>query len=75
MPTKLGGDRDVLARSMSFEFREPVYTGERIICSVTYERVVEREDRYELLWEVVCRNDAGDAVLDATVDGLIWEET
>jgi acyl dehydratase len=44
MPTKLGGDREVLAPKMEFEFLHPVYTGERITCSATYERVVERDD-------------------------------
>jgi acyl dehydratase len=32
MPTKPGGDPEVLAREMTFEFRQPVYTGERITC-------------------------------------------
>jgi hypothetical protein len=28
MPTKLGGDREVMAPKMEFEFLQPVYTGE-----------------------------------------------
>ena len=32
MPTKPGSDPEVLAREMTFEFRQPVYTGERITC-------------------------------------------
>jgi acyl dehydratase len=74
MPTKLGGDREVLAPKTEFEFLQPVYTGERITCFATYDRVVERDDRYEFTWNVVCENEAGDAVLDATIEGLVWKE-
>jgi acyl dehydratase len=71
MPTKLGGDHEVLALKMEFEFLHPVYRGERITCSATYERVVERDDRYEFTWDVVCENEEEKAVLDATIEGLV----
>ncbi|MDG5818231.1 MULTISPECIES: MaoC/PaaZ C-terminal domain-containing protein [unclassified Natronococcus] len=74
LPTKIGGDLEVLASSMTFEFRRPVYTGERIVCTWSYERVDEREDRYDLVAAVDCENDAGETVLSATVEGLIWKE-
>ncbi|WP_129113403.1 dehydratase [Halegenticoccus tardaugens] len=74
LPTKIGGDLDVLARSMTFEFRRPVYTGERIACEVTIERVDESAsaDRVDLDASVVCRNEAGDRVLTGTFDGVIF---
>lgn len=74
MPTKLGGDRKALSPRMEFEFRKPVYTGERIVCTATYGEVVERDDRYEFSWDVSCENEAGDVVLDATVDGLVRKD-
>jgi acyl dehydratase len=74
LPTKIGGDLEVLASSMSFEFRRPVYTGERIVCTWTYEEVLELEDRYDLAAAVDCENDAGETVLTATVEGLIRKE-
>lgn len=73
LPTKLGGDREALAPKMEFEFRRPVYTGEPITCYATYDDVVARDDRYEFTWDVVCENDEGEVVLDATIDGLIWK--
>lgn len=73
MPTKVGGDFEVLAREMAFEFRRPVYTGETITCRSTFEAVEERADRYELTMDAVCENDEGDVVLTATVDGLVWK--
>lgn len=39
MPTKIGGDLDVLARTMEFDFHRPVYTDQRIVCEVTLETV------------------------------------
>jgi acyl dehydratase len=73
LPTKIGGDHDVLASSISFEFRQPVYTGETITCLWTYENVLEREDRYDLVVDVACENGSDETVLLATVEGLIWK--
>lgn len=73
LPTKIGGDLEVLASSMTFEFRRPVYTGEQITCTWTYEDVVEREDRYDLVVDAVCENERGEAVLTATIEGLVWK--
>ena len=74
LPTKLGGDNEVLARRMDFEFHRPVYTGEPVTCESTTAAVVEREDRYEMTSEVVCRNNDGETVLTATIEGLVWKE-
>jgi acyl dehydratase len=75
LPTKIGGDLEVLARTMEFEFTSPVYTGEPITCTWTNERVEEREDRYDLTASVVCENDEGTVVLTARVEGLVWKES
>ena len=56
---------------MSFEFRRPVYAGDRIVCTWSYEEVEELEDRYDIVVAVDCENDAGETVLTATVEGLI----
>jgi len=74
MPTKLGGDNEVLARQMDFEFHRPVYTGEPVACESRTEAVVEREDRYDIASDVVCKNAAGETVLTATIEGLVWKE-
>jgi len=44
-PTKIGGDREVPAPRMEFEFHQSVYTGERGTCEATYDSVNERDDR------------------------------
>ncbi|ADQ68577.1 dehydratase [Halogeometricum borinquense] len=74
MPTKLGGDDGVLASNMEFEFHQPVYTGESVTCTSTYDTVVERDNRYEFSADVVCENADGEPVLTGTVDGLIWKD-
>ncbi|MEZ3166611.1 dehydratase [Halorubrum ejinorense] len=73
LPTELGGDLEVLARRMEFEFLEPVYTGEHVTCYATYDEVTERDDRYAFAWDVVCETDDGAAVLEATVEGIVWK--
>ncbi|MFU8868065.1 FAS1-like dehydratase domain-containing protein [Natronococcus sp.] len=73
LPTKIGGDLEVLATSMTFEFRQPVYTGESIACAWTYESVAEHEDRYSLVVDVDCENEAGESVLTATIEGVVWK--
>jgi len=39
LPTKIGGDNNVLARTMNFEFLRPVFTGDTIICEVTIDKL------------------------------------
>jgi acyl dehydratase len=72
--TDIGGDLEVLARTMAFEFRRPVHTGERITCTWTVESVAEREDRYALESDVVFTDDDGETVATADVEGVVWKE-
>ena len=74
LPTKIGGDLEVLAHTMEFEFRKPVYTGETISCIWTMERVEKQGDRYEITADVVCER-GDDVVLTATVDGLVRDDS
>ena len=71
MPTKIGGDLEVLGRSMEFEFRRPVYTGETVTCEMTVERVSERDGRYDLSAAVTCENEDGETVMTGRVEGLV----
>lgn len=75
LPTKIGGDLEVLAASMVFEFVRPVYTGERIKCTWIFDSVDERDDRYEVAVDVICENEAEEAVLTGSIEGLIWKNS
>ncbi len=72
IPTKIGGDLEYLARTMTFEFRRPVYTGQRIVCELTIESVEERDDRYDVASRAVCRRGE-ETVLQGSVDGVVWK--
>ncbi|MDQ2050267.1 dehydratase [Natronolimnohabitans sp. A-GB9] len=74
LPTKIGGDLEVLATAMNFEFVRPVYTGQRIGCTWTFTDVIERDDRFEIDVDVRCENDDGETVLTGTIEGLIWND-
>lgn len=71
LPTQVGGERNVLARTMSYEFRRPVYTGERVTCEVRTDHVAERDDGYEVRSVATCRNDGGETVMTAEYAGVI----
>nr|WP_227354443.1 MaoC/PaaZ C-terminal domain-containing protein [Haladaptatus salinisoli] len=72
LPTKLGGDMDYVARTMTFQFRGPVYVGEEITCEATVEAVTSREERHEMTVSFVCRNEEGSVVLDGETEGVIF---
>jgi acyl dehydratase len=74
LPTKIGGDLEMLAHTMDLEFRRPVHTGERIRCEWTHERVEERADDYAVTAGVVCTNETGETVLTASIDGLLRKD-
>jgi 3-hydroxybutyryl-CoA dehydratase len=71
LATKIGGDGNVLARTMTFEFRRPVYTGNTVRCDVEYTRV-EGDDRLEVEADVTCtRLDDDSVVLTGSYEGVI----
>ena len=71
LPTKIGGELRYLARSMILEFVQPVYTGDRITCTVRLESVIERDGYYDVESSAVCTDDGDEVVLRGELDGLI----
>ena len=74
LPTKIGGDLEMLAHEMRFEFRRPVHTGETVTCEWTHKTVEEQADRYAVTADVVCTNGSGETVLTAKVEGFVRKE-
>ena len=72
LPTKIGGDLDMLARESTFRFHRPVYTGQRITCETTLEEVVHGDGRADVDVGLSCHNEAGDLVLSGSVDGVVF---
>ncbi|SEV86600.1 FAS1-like dehydratase domain-containing protein [Natrinema salifodinae] len=71
LPTKIGGDLNYIARSMEFEFVQPVHTGERISCTCRLDSVTERDEYYDVRSSTVCTNEANEEVLRGDIDGII----
>jgi 3-hydroxybutyryl-CoA dehydratase len=75
LPTKIGGDYNVLARTMHFEFFRPVYTGDTISCEVTIEKLEKKDkNRIAILATFLCTNQTEKLVLNGNFAGVILED-
>ena len=72
LPTKVGGDNNVLARTMSFEFLRPVFTEDTIVCEVKIEQYDKQENgRTAIPASFRCRNQHEKEVLMGEFAGII----
>jgi len=71
LPTKLGGDVNFVASTMTFTFLRPVFTGDTICCENTIKQIEKQEGRTTLLVSFICRNQRGKEVLAGHVSGFI----
>ena len=72
LPTKVGGDHNVLARNMNFEFLRPVFTGDTIICEVKIEKYERQENnRTAIIASFLCENQHEKEVLKGDFSGVI----
>ena len=72
LPTKVGGDHNVLARTMNFEFLRPVFTWDTIICEVKIEKYETQENnRTAIAASFLCENQNGKEVLKGDFAGVI----
>ena len=72
LPTKIGGEHNVLARTMNFEFLKPVFTGDTIICEVKIEKYERQENnRTSITASFLCKNQNEIEVLKGNFSGVI----
>lgn len=72
LPTKVGGEHNVLARQMDFVFLRPVYTEDTIVCEVKIEQYEKQENqRTTIAASFTCRNQHGKEVLNGHFAGVI----
>ncbi|MGE6613165.1 FAS1-like dehydratase domain-containing protein [Peribacillus sp. NPDC076916] len=72
LPTKVGGENNVLARTMNFEFIKPVFTGDTIVCEVTIEKFEKKDNgRISILATFLCTNQNAEHVLRGSFAGVI----
>lgn len=75
LPTKIGGDYNVLARTMNFEFLQPVFTGDTITCLVTIEQLDQiKNNRTAITASFSCQNQHVKEVLNGNFAGVILPE-
>ncbi|MEI4770791.1 enoyl-CoA hydratase [Psychrobacillus sp. FJAT-51614] len=71
LPTKVGGDNNVLARTMNFEFFRPVFTGDTIICEVIIDQFEKQDNRTGIAASFLCKNQNEKEVLRGNFAGVI----
>lgn len=72
LPTKIGGENNVLARTMNFEFLRPVFTGDTILCEVRIEELEPKENnRSSIMATFLCTNQNEKQVLKGSFAGVI----
>jgi len=71
LPTKVGGNNNVLARTMNFEFTRPVFTGDTITCEVTIEQFEEQDNRTQITSSFICTNQNKKEVMRGSFAGVI----
>ena len=71
LPTKLGGDLNFLARTMTFEFLKPVYAGDTLTCRGLVETVQPdgAKTRVSFSFDVV--NQRGEIVMRGSSAGIV----
>lgn len=72
LPTKVGGDHNVLARTMTFEFLRPVFTDDTILCDVKIDQYEKQENnRTAITASFRCKNQKDKEVLVGGFAGVI----
>ncbi len=70
--TKLGGDMNYVARTMTMEFIKPVYEGEEILGRMIVTRAIKTAKRVKLTMSCECVNDTGEIVVQGETAGQVW---
>ena len=71
LPTKVGGELNLLARDMLFTFLRPVFTGDHIRCEVEVAETEPLSDRVNVSLAISCRNQHDKQVMIGTCRGVI----
>ncbi|HKU73036.1 MAG TPA: MaoC family dehydratase N-terminal domain-containing protein [Pyrinomonadaceae bacterium] len=71
LPTKIGGDMNLIASEMFFRFHRPVFSGDTIECVVTLIEATPTEDYLDIYTEWRCTNQHGKEVMTGGGRGLI----
>ncbi|MDQ0271716.1 enoyl-CoA hydratase [Cytobacillus purgationiresistens] len=74
LPTKIGGENNVLAHTMNFKFLKPVFTDDTIVCEATIEKYDKKENgKISMLASFNCMNQHRVEVMSGNFAGVILE--
>ena len=71
LPTKIGGDMNLIARDLSFRFHRPVFAGDTIECVVTLTEATPGDGFLSINSEWRCTNQHGKEVMTGGGSGII----
>lgn len=71
LPTKLGGDLDYVARTMTFDFVKAVYSGDVLVCEGTVASSAAQSSRWRVRLTFEVRNQDGEVVLRGDTSGFV----
>ncbi len=71
LPTRIGGEWNLIAQEMVFEFARPVFVGDSISCKVRITHFEKTEQRINMRADIVCRNQHGKEVLRGHTTGIV----
>ena len=71
LPTKIGGDLNLIAREMTFRFHRPVFAGDTIECVVTLTSAEQGDGFLNIVTEWKCTNQHGKDVMTGGGSGII----
>ena len=71
LPTKLGGDLNFIARTMTFEFLKPVYAGDTLTCRGLVDSVEREPSRLRVSFSFVVTRQDGEPVMRGASHGII----
>ena len=75
LPTKIGGQLNFMARTMTFEFIAPAYSGDLLLCRGVVESVVAQSTRWKVKFAFTTTNQAGSPVMRGSAAGMILRPT
>ena len=71
LPTKIGGDWNLIAREMTFRFHRPVFAGDTIECVVTLTAAEPGDGYLSIQTDWRCTNQNGKDVMTGGGSGII----
>ena len=71
LPTKIGGDLNLIAKEMTFRFHRPVFAGDTIECVVTLTSAIPGDGFVTVESEWRCTNQHGKEVMTGGGGGII----